>query len=472
MTKRFTPGVGSRVAPESMASSALDAPPAPSLPSGAVAVAAVLAAMVLVVLDAGIVNVALPTIAGALQVTPAMSVWIVTAYQAALVMGLLPLAALGESVGHRRVFTAGVAVFTAASVLCACAPSLPWLVAARFLQGLGGAGVMALGVALLRAVVPHRQLGAAIGWNALAVALSSAAGPAIGAMILSGLGWHWLFALNLPLGGAVLLAARALPRRGGTGRRLDRLSMALNAGAFAALVLGAELLLEKPLAAAALLAVGGFVLMALVRREMPKDAPMLPLDLLRAMPFRISVVASVCCFAGTTAGLMALPFHLQHGLGQDAFTAGLCMTPWPLTVALVAPLAGRIAERVSTAWLCAAGGALVAVGLAAASLWPLQGPVPLVLLTVLCGLGFGIFQVPNNRSMFLSAPPERSGAAGGMQGTARLAGQTAGGVITSLLFSVAPDDLAPRIGFAIGAVLALAAAIVSMARARPAIQQP
>ena len=126
-------------------------------PRRTVAIASVLAAMVLVVLDAAIANVALPTIARSLQVTPAMSVWVITAYQTALVMALLPCAALGESLGYRRVFTAGVALFTAASVLCALSPSLPWLVAARFLQGLGGAAVMALGVALLRVVVPHRR---------------------------------------------------------------------------------------------------------------------------------------------------------------------------------------------------------------------------------------------------------------------------------------------------------------------------
>lgn len=218
------------------------------------AVAAVLAAMVLAVLDAAIANVALPFMARSLQVTPGMSVWIITAYQTALVMGLLPCAALSESLGYRRVFTLGVALFTTASALCALSPSLPWLVAARFLQGLGGAAIMVLGIALLRLVVPQRQLGAAIGWNALAVALSSAAGPTLGAVLLSGTSWSWLFALKLPLGGLVLLASRALPDHAGTARPLDRLSVALNAGAFASLVVGAEVLVERPGMAAALLA--------------------------------------------------------------------------------------------------------------------------------------------------------------------------------------------------------------------------
>ena len=432
------------------------------------AIAAVLAAMVLAVLDAAIANVALPSMARSLQVTPGMSVWIITAYQTALVMGLLPCAALGESQGYRRVFTMGVALFTAASALCALSPSLPWLVAARFLQGLGGAAIMALGIALLRLIVPQRQLGAAIGWNALAVALSSAAGPTIGALVLSVASWPWLFALNLPLGALVLLASRALPDLAGTARPLDRFSVALNAAVFASLVVGAEVLVEQPVLAASLLAAAAISLAALIRREMPRAAPLIPLDLLRAESFRISVMASVCCFAGMTMGLLALPFYLQHSLGQDTLMAGLYMTPWPLTVAVAAPVAGHLANRVPTAWLCAAGAVCLALGLAAASLWPLRGnALPLVPITMLCGLGFGLFQVPNNRNMFLSAPRERAGAAGGMQGTARLAGQTAGGVVMSLLFTVASVESAPRVGLGIGAVLTLTAGLVSVLRVQP-----
>ncbi len=438
-------------------------PPVLPGPRRGVAIAAVLAAMVLAVLDAAIANVALPSMARSLQVTPGMSVWIITAYQAGLVIGLLPCAALGESLGLRRVFTGGVALFTATSALCALSPSLPWLVAARFVQGLGGAAIMALGVALLRLVVPKRELGAAIGWNALAVALSSAAGPTIGAMLLSGANWPWLFALNLPLGGLVLLASRALPDLAGTGRRLDRFSVALNASVVASLVVGAQVLVVHPLVAAALLTAAAVSLAALIQREMPKDTPLIPLDLLRAGPLRISVLASVCCFAGMSMGLLALPFYLQQILGQDTLMTGLYMTAWPLTVAVSAPLAGQLADRVPTAWLCAAGGACLAVGLAAAAFWPVRGSaLPLVPITMLCGLGFGMFQVPNNRNIFLSAPPQRTAAAGGMQATARLVGQTAGAVAMSLLLTVASVERAPRVGLGIGALLTLVAGFVSL----------
>lgn len=429
---------------------------------GVLAVASVLAAMVLVVLDAAIANVALPTIARALHVTPAMSVLVITAYQTALVMALLASAALGESLGYKRVFIAGVAVFVGASALCALSPSLSWLVAARFLQGLGGAAVMALGVALLRFTVSPQRLGAAISWNALAVALSSAAGPAIGAAVLSVASWPWLFAVNLPLGMLVLFASRALPHVAGTKRPLDKWSVALNAGAFASLVMGAELLPEHPVQAAARLAFAAVLFVVLLRREAPKDAPLIPLDLLGSAAFRVSVIASVLCFSGVAAGIVALPFYLQHELGQSAWRTGLYMTPWPLTVAIAAPLAARLSRRISTAWLCAAGGVLLAIGLGTAALWPLHDHVAtLIPLTMVSGLGFGLFNVPNNRTMFLSAPRERSGAAGGMQGTARLTGQTAGALIMTLLFAMTSVDAAPRLGLEIAACLTLAAGLVS-----------
>jgi len=164
-------------------------------------------------------------------------------------------------------------------------------------------------------------------------------------------------------------------------------------------------------------------------------------------------------------GMVALPFYLQHSLHQTAFMTGLIVTPWPLTVALTAPVAGRLADRVPSAWLCAAGGAVLALGLAGVAAWRVDGsPLPLVPFIILCGAGFGLFQVPNNREMFLGAPSGRSGAAGGMQGTARLTGQTTGAVVMTLLFSLVSADAAPSIGLAVGASMTSVAGLVSTLR--------
>lgn len=440
-------------------------------PRRVLAITAVLAAMSLAVLDAGMANVALPTLARALGVTPANAVLIVTAYQTALIMALLPCAALGERFGDDRVFRGGVAVFGLGSVLCALSPSLPWLIAARFLEGLGAAAVMALGVALLRSSVAPGRLASAVGWNALTVALSSAVAPTLGALVIARLDWPWLFLVTAPITAAVLVSAHALPRGGGRLGRLDFPGMALNGAAFAFLVVGAEVLPESPPGAVLLLATAAMAFVALVRREAPKAAPLIPLDLLRDRSFRLSVVASVCCFVGQAAGMIALPFHLQHGLHQPPLMVGAYMSPWPLGVAVAVAVAGRLSDRLPTAWLCAIGSGCLATGLAAMALWPLaDDPRPLLVFAAICGLGFGLFQVPNNRNMFLSAPRARSGAAGGMQGTARLTGQTAGAVLMTLLFVAAPLTLAPRFGLGIGAVLALASALVSLLRssAKPA----
>ena len=435
------------------------------LPRRRFATLAIMATLVLVVLDGAIANVALPTLALTLKVPAAASVWVVNGYQLALVMTLLPCAALGESWGLRRVFIAGVTVFTAASLLCALSPSLPWLVAARFVQGIGGAAVLALGIGLIRFTHPHRMLGSIIGWNATVIALSAAVGPTVGAAILSVASWPWLFAVNLPVGLVVLVLARALPAPAGTGNPIDRLSAVLNAVAFAAFIFGMARLTTDPVLAAALLVAAVVAFVALVRRELRHPVPLVPLDLLRARPFRISVIASVCCFAGQMASYVALPFYFEHAMGQGDLATGLLMMPWPLVVAIVGPLSGRWADRVSNGLLCAAGGGFLAAGLALAAALPPGGSLlPLEGCLMLGGLGFGIFQTPNNRNMLLSAPKQRSGAVGGMQATARLLGQTIGSVIMALLFTVASTATAPRIGLAVSAVLTLVGGLVSALR--------
>jgi len=451
--------------PQASAAAAHDADGLP-LPRRYAAVAAILGGGVLVVLDGAIANIALPAIASQLKATPADAVWIITAYQLAVAMFLLPASALGERLGHRRVFAGGVALFTAASALCALAPSLPWLVAARCLQGLGSAAVMPLGLALLRFTYPRRLLARSIAWNALAVAAASAAGPTLGAFILSAASWPWLFAVNLPIGLLVLAACAALPSPPRAARQIDIASVALNALLFAAFVLGGDRLVGHPLQGSALLALSVACMVLLVRREMPKAAPLIPLDLLRVHSFRVSIIASVCCFTGQMAALIALPFYLQHELGQSAVTAGLLMTPWPLAVMLAAPLSARLAQRLPTAWLCAAGSACFASGLALCALWPLHGnpAVPIALFTSLAGLGFGFFQTPNNQNMLLSAPKERSGAAGGAQGTARLTGLTLGSLLMGLLFALLPPDSAVHWGLGLAALAALAGSVASLSR--------
>ena len=434
---------------------------------GAAAIA-VLAAMAMVVLDAGAVNIALPTIANSLGVSVARSIHVVSGYQLALLVGLLPCAHAAERFGYRRLFLSGVAIFSGASLLCSLAPSLPLLVAARFLQGLGGAGIMALGIPLMQLALGTDLLGKAIGWNALAVALSSAAGPAVGGLLLSQMCWQWIFIINLPIGVAALLAGFSVAEDTPTSSSIDLLSMALYASAAALLAVAADLTTGWPLLAACFAIIGGACFARLVSRERPKHAPLIPFDLLAIRQFRLSVTASIFCFTAQTAGIVALTIYLQMGLGRSAASTAMVMIAWPLAVAVASAIASRSADRFPTGLLCSLGGAILAGGLGAAAFWPIDNSVwPLAGCTMICGIGFGLFQVSNNRNLFLSAPPERSAAAGGMQATARLAGQTMGALFVATLLSVVSATVAPRVALALGALFALAAGIVSMQRLNP-----
>ena len=434
-------------------------------PRRAVSIFAVLAAMALVVTDAGGTNLSLPSIAASFHTSASTAILVVTAYQLAVVMALLPSAALGERFGLRRVFAAGVITFTVAALMAASSASLPQLLLARFIQGLGASAILALGVALLRATVSERLLAAAIGWNAMNVALAAAAGPALAAVILSNFSWNWLFFFELPLSALVLLASPALPLVASSSQRTDYLSIALNFAAFGLLIFGINIAALHALAATCVLLASALAFATLIAREADHSRPLLPLDLLAVASFRSSILVSTLSFVGQTAGLIALPFHLQGNLGLSPSLSGLYLTVWPLSVAGTAFVAGRLSRWANSSALCALGAALLALGMFGVAVWPAANPVMIVPFLVASGIGFALFQVANNRNMLLAAPMTRSGAAGGMQGTARLLGQAGGAALVAQIFAAFPLSAAPHLTMRVAAVFALAASAVSVFRA-------
>ena len=431
------------------------------------AVLAVLLALIMAVLDSAIANIALPTIARDLHVTDAASIWVVNAYQLAVTMSLLPLASLGEIVGYRRVHIAGLMLFVAASLLCALSGSLPLLTVARVLQGLGAAGMLSVNVALIRFIFPRNRLGSGIGLNAMVGSVATAVGPTTASAILSVAHWPWLFAVNVPVGlFALLVALRALPHTGRSAARFDTASAALSAATFglliscvdglahgeAAWLVGAEL--------AATVAAGTM----LVRRQAKLAAPLLPVDLLRVPLFALSVAGSIGCFAAQGLAYVAMPFLLQNTLGLGQVRTGLLLTPWPLSVALIAPVSGWLADRYSAAILGGIGMLVLAVGLALMATMPAHpSGLAIVWRTAVCGLGFGFFNSPNNRAMIAAAPAHRSGGASGMVATGRLLGQTMGAALVALCFELAPSGGATA-ALWVGAGCAAAAALVSVSR--------
>jgi MFS transporter, DHA2 family, multidrug resistance protein len=439
------------------------------------AMLAVAIAISMSVLVAFIANIALPTIARDMHASPSESIWVVNAYQLAVTVTLLPFASMGDIYGHRKVYFWGLAVFTAASLLCAVATTLPMLVTGRVLQGFGGAGIMSVNGALVRFIYPRAMLGRGIGYNALIVAGSSAAGPSVAAAIMSVASWPWLFALQVPAGLlSMWLAARFLPRTPLARHPFDPTSAVLNAITFGLFIAALDGVARGQRAMLVLLELAGSITVGTVfwRRQRTLTAPMLPVDLFRRPVFSLSVATAICAHGAQMIAFIALPFYFQYVGGMSPIEIGVLITPWPAALVIMAPIAGRLADRHSAGLLGAFGLAVMAAGL----LLVLFLPEPATRLDVawrlaVCGVGFGFFQSPNNRLMIASAPRDRAGAGSGMLSTSRLLGQTTGSALVGVVFGLThggPDGVAlgTRVAIGMAAGFAALAMVLSSLRVR------
>ncbi len=427
-------------------------------------------AIAMAVMDGAIANIALPQIARELHSTPADSIWVVNAYQLAVVIALLPLATLGDIAGYRRVYMSGLGLFTVASLACGLAGSMPLLIAARVVQGLGAAGIMSVNIALVRYTFPKAQLGRGVGTVALVVATSSAAGPSVAAGILTVASWHWLYLMNIPLGIiAVALATRSLPRTPMSGHRFDWISAVLSGLTFGLLLTGLDGIGhgEDRALVAVEVAAGAAAAVLFIRRQNRMKVPMLPVDLFRKPVFALSVATSVCSYAAQTIAYLSLPFYFAVAGGMSQSHIGLLITPWPAVVVFVAPLAGRLSDRYPAGLLGGIGLAVLCAGLVSLlSLPPDPRFADVVWRMMLCGTGFGFFQSPNNKALVSAAPRSRTGSASGVLSTARLTGQTIGGVTVALAFGLMAGDIAGGVtaALAMAAVYAGFACAISFSR--------
>jgi DHA2 family multidrug resistance protein-like MFS transporter len=428
-------------------------------------VLAIWLAMGMSVIDQSIANIALPTIAQKLHATPASSIWVLNANQIAVIMTLLPAAALGDIFGCRRMYLIGLGVFICASIGSTFATSLTTLAIGRFVAGFGAAAIMAINAALVRYTYPPDRLGRGLGYNTLVIALTSASGPTIASAILSIAPWPALFAVNVPFGiAAVIIGSRALPLTPRSHRRFDYRAALLNAVMFAAIFLATSDLAHghTQLRTAIEAAIGVGALLLLLRRMRGDPTPLVPLDLLKIRILRLSYFASGSCFAAQTSSAVALPFFL-HSMGYNQVTIGFLITPLPVALALTAPLAGRLVERVPAGLLGGFGLAIYASSmLLIAQLGPGAHELDIMWRIALSGVGFALFQTPNNRMMIGLSPPKRSGAAAGMAATSRLIGQIIGAVLVALQFRLA--GTASVTPFFTAAAIAGLAAVVSLRR--------
>lgn len=447
------------------------------IPKQYFAVVAVLLAIMMSVLDGTIMNIALPTLAHDFDVTPSSAIWIVNAYQLVITMTLLSFASLGDIYGYRRIFLIGISIFVASSTACALSDSFWMLTVFRIVQGFGAACVMSVNTALIRLIYPPQILGRGMGINAMVVAVSAAAGPSIAGSILALGSWHWLFVINIPLGlAALIIGHRLLPHNppAETRHKFDKISAIANALTFGLLIYSLDGFAHSEnrrfigLQIVLLIIIGIYF----IRRQLKQTAPILPVDLLRIPIFALSIGTSITSFTAQMLAMVSLPFFMQNVLHYNAVEIGLLLTPWPLATILTAPIAGRLVERVHPGLLGGMGMGIFAAGLFSLYLLP-DHPAEwdIVWRMALCGMGFGLFQTPNNVTIVSSAPTERSGGASGMLGTARLLGQTLGTTFVALLFRMFPEGHRAQACLFLAMFFAIGAGIVScirMTQASPA----
>jgi len=440
----------------------------------AAVMAALMAATVMVVFDGSVINIALPKMAGMLQVPPAVAVWFANAYLLSAAMTLAIFAALSRPLGFRRLFLFGLALFTLASAGCALAPNAYALIAMRVLQGLGGAAVVSIGPAILRSAFPGRLLGRILGLNALLIAASTAIAPIVGGTLLDIWSWRWLFALNIVPGVmALAVAMRALPKVPAAVREsFDIPGALLSAMLVGALIMAANHAAMPDggwYALAALFAGAGFTWRMRRARQ-----PLLPPAIFASARFSLAALISMASFVGQGMTFVALPFLFQNVYRYSAFETALLFTPWPAGIVLAAPHAGRLADRYSPALISTAGLFMLTAGLVSLALLPGHPQIwDIGVRCLLCGVGFGCFQSPNNREMLSNVARENSGYASGVLAIMRTFGQCLGTALVGVLLAVyarggtvAPQRHAVQLSLWIAVAVTALAVGLSLSRLR------
>ena len=438
-------------------------------------------ALFMVSLDNLVVTTALPVIRHNLHASISQLEWTVNAYTLTFAVLLLTGAALGDRFGRRRMFAFGLLLFTGASAAAALATTANQLDIARAAQGVGGAIVAPLTLTILSAGVPAARRGLALGiWGGIG-GLAVALGPLVGGAVVSGISWHWIFWLNVPIG--LVLAPLALARLDetrGADSSLDLPGLALASAGLLGIVWGlvrgnehgwASLGIVAPIAVGVLLVVG------FVAWELRAKAPMLPMEFFRNRTFALTNVASLLMFFGMFGSIFLLSQFFQTVQGYSPFQAGLRILPWTAMPMIVAPIAGALSDRVGGDRLMALGLTLQGTGLIwlAAVSSPVAPYSDFVAPFVLSGIGMGLFFAPVANVVLNSVRREQEGKASGAQNAIRELGGVFGVAVLASVFSrvggyqsgsafVHGTTTAVYIGGAVVLVGALAAALIRRPR--------
>ena len=444
-------------------------------PAWALAITSV--AFFMVALDALVVTTALPAIGHDLHAELSGLQWTVNAYGLSYAAGIITAAALGDRYGRRRVFTVGLAVFTLASAGCALAPSVGWLLAARTVQGVGAAAVMPLSLTILTGAYPAHRRGAIVGiWGGLG-GLAVAGGPLIGGAVTEGLSWHWIFWLNVPIGlVALALSVTRLPETHGPRTALDVPALVLLLGAAFGLVWGLVRVSTtgwRNGSTLAALAGGAVLLAAFVAWERRAAAPMLPIRMFRRREFTAANLAGLCMIASLTGAVFLVAQYCQLVLGESPLATGVRLLPWTATPLLIAPVAGRLSDRIGRRVVLASGLLLQAIGLSwfAAVAGPATSYVAMALPLLIAGVGISM-AIPTAATAALSAvAPEQLGRASGVNSTLQRFGAVFGVAVVTTVFTASgriatpstfTDGLRPALAVAAGLSLLGAFAAVAV----------
>ncbi|GAC1304562.1 MAG: MFS transporter [Ktedonobacteraceae bacterium] len=393
-------------------------------------------------LDTSIVNISLPTIARSFGVPLSGAIeWVIIAYLVVIAGVLLTTGRLADMIGHKPIWAAGLIIFTVGSLNCGFAPSLLLLIAARGLQGLGGALIMAISPAMLTQAFPASERGRALGLNAVVVALGVSTGPTLGGIITAHLSWRWIFFVNIPIGViGVLATLYVLTERMRWGRgKFDPLGALLLAVGLVALTLGLSFGQEWGWSSPQLivtLLLGIIALVALYSVEKRVSDPIIDLSLLHQRVFLSANLSLILSFLALFAVSFMLPFYLEELHGFSTEQAGLLLTPLPLTIAILAPFSGSLADRIGTRWLAAGGLTLACIGLVLISQLNAQSSVwDIIWRLVLIGAGQAMFQSPNNSALMGAAPKAQQGSAAGFLATGRVVGQSVSVALAGAIFA-------------------------------------
>jgi len=438
-------------------------------------------------LDNLVVTTALPVIRKDLHATIQSLEWTVNAYTLTFAVLLLTGAALGDRFGRRRMLVVGLGIFTLASAAAALAPSTGVLIAARAVQGVGGAIVTPLTLTILSAGVPANRRGAFIGaWSGIA-GLAVALGPLVGGAVVSGISWHWIFWLNVPIGLALIPLARLrLAETYGPANRLDFPGLGLASTGLFGIVWGlvrgnAQGWASTEIVTA--LTAGAILVVAFVLWEMRAEAPMLPMRFFRNRVFALANVASLLMFFGMFGSIFLLSQFFQSIQGYSPLGSGLRILPWTIMPMFVAPIAGALSDRIGGQRLMGVGLTLQAGGLASLAAlstpttpyWQLVGPF------MVSGIGMAMFWAPVSNVVLSAVKPEEEGQASGANNAIRELGGVFGIAVLASVFSAyggyrSPDtfvsgmNAAVWIGASVVALGAVAAFAIGKSRVQAAEQ--